>query len=107
MFGEINRNIKRVAIYCRVSTDEQAENWTSLDFQKEQLLRYIEFNKDKYIINKDNHIYIDWWFSWWSDDRPSLNRMILDSKRGEFDIVLVYKVDRFFRKTLYLLQFNQ
>jgi len=105
MFEQINEKIKRVAIYCRVSTDEQVVNWTSLNFQKEQLLRYVEFNKNKYRINKENHIYIDWWFSWWSNDRPGLNRMMLDARRWEFDIILVYKLDRFFRKTLFLLQY--
>lgn len=103
---EINVNEKkRVAIYCRVSTDEQALNWTSLESQKESIISYVENNSNLYVLNEDKHIYIDWWYSWWTDNRPALKKLMLDSKKDEFDMVLVFKLDRFFRKTLYLLQY--
>jgi len=105
MFLKVNKNIRRVAIYCRVSTDEQAENWTSLDFQKDNLLRYIEFNNEEYTIDMDNHIFIDPWCSWSKDERPELNRMMKCVEQQKIDVVLVYKLDRFFRNTLLLLQY--
>jgi len=97
---------KRVAIYCRVSTDEQVQNWNGLDIQKEALLNYIKANDHQFTINKQN-IYIDEWKSWASKeekDRPALFKMFSDAQRKEFEVVLVWKIDRFFRKTLYLLE---
>jgi DNA invertase Pin-like site-specific DNA recombinase len=52
-------NIKRVALYIRVSTDEQAINGVSLDYQKEELLKYVKDRKVDYTINEKEHIYID------------------------------------------------
>lgn len=104
MTAIINKPKKRVAIYCRVSTTEQAETWTSLSSQKEKLLDYIKYNHREYTINENKHIYIERWESWAKDDRPSLNKMFRDAEEWEFDIIMVYKVDRLFRKTVYLLQ---
>ena len=97
---------KRVAIYCRVSTDEQVQNWNWLEIQKESLLNYIKSNNHQYSFN-ENHIFIDEWKSWASKerkDRPALFNMFEKAQNKEFDIVLVWKIDRFFRKTLYLLE---
>ncbi len=97
---------KRCAIYCRVSTDEQVQNWNWLEIQKESLLNYIKANNHNFTINKNN-IYIDEWKSWASKeekDRPALFKMFNDAQNKEFDVVLVWKIDRFFRKTLYLLE---
>ena len=97
---------KRVAIYCRVSTDEQVQNGNWLEIQKEALLNYIKANEHQFTINKKN-IYIDEWKSWASKDekdRPALFRMFSDAQNKEFDVVLVWKIDRFFRKTLFLLE---
>ncbi len=98
-------NIKRVALYLRVSTDEQAINGVSLDYQKEELLKYVKDRKADYTINEKEHIYIDWWYSWASDDRPAFRKMMLSAKNKEFDVVFVYKIDIFFRKTLHLLDY--
>lgn len=98
-------NIKRVALYIRVSTDEQAINGVSLDYQKEELLKYVKDRKADYMINEKENIYIDWWYSWASDDRPAFRKMMLWARNKEFDVVFVYKIDRFFRKTLHLLDY--
>lgn len=37
-------------------------------------------------------------------DRPALKRLFADAAMGRFDVVVVWKVDRFFRKVLYLLE---
>jgi len=55
-----NINKKRVAIYCRVSTDDQVQNGNWLDMQKQALLDYIKNNNHKYELNKKN-IYIEEW----------------------------------------------
>ena len=103
---ENNENkIFRTAIYIRVSTPERTSNWVSTSAQEKEILKYIEFHKDKYVINKEKHIYIDDWYSWASENRPELKKMIEDAKNKEFDIILVWKIDRYFRKTLFLLQY--
>jgi len=94
---------KRAAIYIRVSTDEQKNKWVSIESQKDNLLEFIE--KEWYSFNEKKHCFIDWWYSWASEDRPELERMMKAAKRWEFDIILVWKIDRFFRKTLHLLEY--
>lgn len=95
--------IKRVAIYIRVSTDENVSNWVSTKAQEDAIINYLDRNNDLYIYDR-KHIYIDNWESWASDDRPALNRMRIAAENKEFDIVFVWKIDRFFRKLLYLLK---
>ena len=41
--------------------------------------------------------YIDWALSARTDDRPQFQQMIQDSTNKQFDIVLVWKLDRFSR----------
>lgn len=57
----------RVALYIRVSTDEQAINGTSIESQKEALLNYINqrnlITKNTFILDQEKHIYIDAGFS--------------------------------------------
>ena len=43
----MNDNIKNVAIYCRVSTDEQKKFGLSVQDQKNSLTRYCKENKLK------------------------------------------------------------
>lgn len=93
----------RVALYIRVSTDEQATKWVSIEHQQESLIEYAK--NQWYILNENRNIYVDKWYSWASRNRPALEKLMFDSKNDEFDLVLVKKVDRFFRKNLYLLQF--
>ena len=99
---ELNKKI-RVAIYVRVSTEEQVSKGVSIEHQKESLVEYVNGNSN-YIINENRHIYIDRWFSGASMNRPALQKLMFDAWNREFDLVLVKKVDRFFRKNLYLLQ---
>lgn len=100
----IKKEVKRVALYVRVSTEEQANNWTSVKSQKDIWIKYVKDRKDEYILDETKHIYIDAWYSWAKEDRPWLNKLLFDASNWEFDIVIVYKVDRFFRKTVFLLQ---
>lgn len=108
------KKILRAAVYVRVSTPERSSQWVSISSQKREILGYIERHSDTtnltesedvYSINKDENIYIDDWHSWASSDRPALNRLMEDAKDNKFDIVFVWKVDRFFRKTIDLLDY--
>ena len=92
----------KVAIYARVSTTNQAEEGYSIDGQIDSLERYCEaMGWDVY--NK----YIDAGFSGGSLKRPEMSNLINDVKKGLFDTVLVYKLDRLSRNvrdTLYLIK---
>ena len=90
-----------VGIYARVSTQEQANNY-SIAEQVERLTKYCEsFN---WVIAKQ---YIDPGFSGASLDRPGLTNLINDVKSGKLQKVVVYKLDRLSRSqldTLYLIE---
>jgi site-specific DNA recombinase len=89
--------MQRVAIYVRVSTEEQAKEGFSISAQRQRLMSYAEsMGWDIY------DIYIDEGYSGAKADRPELNRLRADIKNKAFDLVLVWKVDRFFRSVYYL-----
>jgi len=79
----------RVAIYARVSTQEQAVEGTSLQFQSDQLTSYCQSQGWKITGN-----YTDPGFTGKDADRPGLKRLLSDAKLGLFEKVVVYKLDR-------------
>lgn len=83
---------KRVFIYVRVSTQEQAKEGYSIDEQIKRLKKYCEAHD--WIIVK---IYTDAGFSGGNTDRPALQEMIEDVKARKGDMVVVYKLDRLSR----------
>ena len=90
----------KVAIYIRVSTQEQAQEGYSIPAQKERLMAYCKA-KDWSIAD----IYVDGGFSGANIQRPALQKLIAEINL--FDIVLVYKLDRLSRSqkdTLYLIE---
>jgi site-specific DNA recombinase len=98
---------KRVFIYIRVSTIEQAEEGYSLSEQEERLIKYCEAMGWEVI-----KVYIDPGYSGGNMDRPGLKEMISEIEKGNADIVLVDKLDRLSRSqfdTLYMIQkiFNE
>lgn len=90
-----------VACYCRVSTENQIENY-SIDEQKERLEAFCTakgWSKPE--------MFIDPGFSGGTLDRPALRNLLEDVKRGKFGTVVVYKLDRLSRSqkdTLYLIE---
>jgi site-specific DNA recombinase len=88
----------RVALYERVSTDEQAKEGASLGEQKERLELWAKLEGWEVI----DH-YTDDGFSGGTDDRPSLQRLMADARMQNFDLVAVTKLDRFMRNTRLLL----
>lgn len=83
---------KRVFLYVRVSTQEQAKDGYSIDEQIERLKKYCDAHD--WIIVK---IYTDAGYSGGNTDRPALQDMIKDIESGLGDSVVVYKLDRLSR----------
>jgi DNA invertase Pin-like site-specific DNA recombinase len=79
----------RVAIYARVST---ANNGQDPTVQTRELREYCE-RRGWEIADQ----FIDTGVSGSKDSRPGLNRMMADARRRKFDVVLVYRYDRFAR----------
>lgn len=85
-------NKKRVFLYVRVSTQEQAKEGYSIDEQIDRLRDYAKAMG--WIIVK---IYTDAGYSGASTDRPALQDMMKDIEDGKGDSVVVYKLDRLSR----------
>lgn len=79
--------IKSVAIYARVSTEKQ-----KVDLQVKELKSLINRRKWKLF-----EIYNDKGFTGANTKRPAYNKMMSDAKKGKFDILLVWKLDRLSR----------
>lgn len=87
-------SIIRCALYIRVSTEEQHLNGLSLPAQKKSLTEYAEKQGYK-IIN----CYADEGISARKamSNRKELMRLLEDVKAGDIDLILVTKLDRWFR----------
>ncbi len=83
----------RVALYARVSTTDQ-----STDSQLLDLRRYVRERG----WNSFNE-YVDEGISGTKDSRPALNELMNDAKKRRFDVVLVWRFDRFARSTRHLI----
>jgi DNA invertase Pin-like site-specific DNA recombinase len=84
--------MKTVALYARVSTADQ-----SCDLQLADLRRYA---KQRFEIIRE---YIDTGISGAQRHRPSLNALMADARKKRFDVVLVWKFDRFARSLKHLI----
>lgn len=85
--------MKRVALYCRVSTDQQASEGDSIASQIDALERYAKSHGytivDRYVDDGVSGSLLN--------ERDELQRMLDDVKKREIDIILFTKLDRFFR----------
>lgn len=92
----------RVALYLRVSTDEQAKEGYGLVYQEEKLRAFVA--SQAYLL-QESHVYRDEGFSGSLsiDQRPGLSRLFDAAQTHAFEVVLVYRLDRFFRQTRLLL----
>jgi len=98
----MNTHPNRVAIYTRVSTQEQASEGYSIGEQHSRLEKYAEAH--------------DWTvYKWYNDpgysggslDRPGLQSMLRDAEAGLLNKIIVYKLDRLSRSqkdTLFLIE---
>lgn len=103
--NETTSEMKRVGLYIRVSTEDQATEWTSLESQERILKAFVESNADKGWITNDALLYKDEGISGAlpAIDRPWLSRLMKDVLSGNIDVVCVYRVDRIYRNTRELL----
>ena len=84
---------KKVALYFRVSTNQQ-----TIENQRLELEKYCE--RQGWVIVKT---YNDTGISGSKSDRPALNEMLQDAGKGKFQVLVVWKIDRLARSTMDLL----
>ncbi|MCP4612419.1 MAG: recombinase family protein, partial [Planctomycetes bacterium] len=92
----------RAVLYARVSTEEQTEGY-SIDAQKRAFQRLCE---EKGWIQ--HHEYIEAGKSAHTDcmrKRPIFKRVIDDALAGQYDVLVVHKIDRFSRKLKITLEY--
>ncbi|AIQ34706.1 resolvase [Paenibacillus sp. FSL R5-0345] len=92
-------NLRFVAVYCRVSTDEQAREGVSLDEQQERLTAYCRAMG----WTDQVQLFIDDGYSAKNLDRPELKRLLNAVKSGSVSRIMVTKLDRMSRRLLDLL----
>ena len=82
--------LTKAVLYARYSSSSQRTE--SIDAQVRAIEKYAKENNIIIL-----HKYLDEALSGTSDERPEFLQMIKDSKEGEFELVLVHKLDRFAR----------
>lgn len=95
MFENDNK-VKRVAAYCRVSTDK-SDQANSLESQQQFFSEYIKRNPLWELYD----IYVDDGISGTNTKkRVAFNQMIDDAKSGKFDLIITKEISRFARNIL-------
>lgn len=98
---------RKIAIYVRVSSRENAMNGYGLDAQETKCRQYVDLydlNKDSIVLFKDKGI------SGKSLNRPEMKKLLYEVKNNRIEMIIVYKLDRLTRsvmdtyKLLYELQ---
>jgi len=93
---KFHSRLVRAALYARVST---ANNGQDSSMQTRELREYCERRGWK-----SEGEYVDEGISGTKDSRPELNRLIADAHRRRFDVVVVWRFDRFARSVSHLLR---
>jgi DNA invertase Pin-like site-specific DNA recombinase len=86
----------RVAIYARVSTSNHGQDVT---LQTRELQQFAEARGWQMV-----GAFIDSGISGTKDSRPELNRLMADAHKRRFDVVAVWRFDRFARSVSHLLR---
>ena len=93
---EIKYTRRKVAAYCRVSTDNE-DQANSFESQRRYFRQYIERNPDWELYE----IFADEGISGTNTKkRKEFNRMIACARNGEFDLIITKEISRFARNTL-------
>jgi len=82
--------MRRVGVYCRVSTEEQAQGGVSLEVQQQRCLEAARGDAAE-----DIELYVDDGYSGTTMERPGLTRLLTDAP--DLDAVYVWKIDRLAR----------
>lgn len=80
----------KAVIYARYSSDNQREE--SIEGQLRECMEFAKYNEMTVVST-----YIDRALSAKTDNRPEFQKMIIDSYKGGFDVIIVWKLDRFAR----------
>jgi DNA invertase Pin-like site-specific DNA recombinase len=86
----------RVAIYARVSTTNHGQD---VSLQTRELEQFAQARGWRLVDS-----YLDLGISGSKDKRPELDRLMADAHRRKFDVVIVWKFDRFARSVSHLLR---
>src|SRR5215471_981170 len=89
-------SITRTALYARVST---AKNGQSPEMQLRELREYCE-RRGWTVIGE----YVDTGICGAKDRRPELDKLMVDAHKRRFDVIVVWKFDRFARSVSHLLR---
>lgn len=84
----------KAAVYCRVSTKSEG--------QEDSLENQIDHYKD--VVGKDpryelTKIYYDFGISGFKENRPGFQKMMADSRKGKFELLITKSITRFARNT--------
>lgn len=93
---------RRVAIYVRVSTEEQAQHGYSIAAQIDRLQAYAKH--ENCIVLEP---YVDDGYSGKDLNRPAMERLLHDAKLKRFDLLVVFKLDRISRKVVDLISLGE
>ena len=85
--------MNQAAIYVRVSTKDQDPEMQLLDLRRYAQQRGFEIYKE----------YVDWGVSGSKTNRPALDELMSAARKRLFDVVLVWRFDRFARSTKHLV----
>ena len=91
-----SNSLPRVAIYARVSTSNHGQDVT---VQTRELQQFAQVRGWRLVDS-----YIDVGISGSKDNRPQLDRLMADAHKRRFDIVIVWRFDRFARSVSHLLR---
>src|SRR5271157_5246257 len=94
--SKVRKVISRAAIYARVTT---SDNGQSPEMQLRELGEFCE-RRGWSVVEE----YVDVGISGSMEDRAELNRLMADAHRRRFDVVVVWKFDRFARSVSHLLR---
>src|SRR5690349_10360851 len=85
----------RVAAYVRVSTQRQATEGDSIEAQKNEITKYVNYKKGSHNWNVESlEFYEDAGYSAKDQNRPGLQRLKRDIANGQVDLVVCFKLDR-------------
>src|SRR5499425_920613 len=91
-----SHTINRVAIYARISTTNHGQD---VSMQTRELRDYCE--RRGWTVTGE---YVDAGISGAKDRRPELDRLMADAHKRRFDVVAIWKFDRFARSVSHLLR---
>jgi DNA invertase Pin-like site-specific DNA recombinase len=91
-----SNSLTRVAIYARVSTTNHGQDVTLQTRELEQFAQA----RGWHLVDS----YLDVGISGSKDKRPELDRLMTDAHKRRFDVLIVWKFDRFARSVSHLLR---